>query len=81
MPKEDFNVKHPKPSNGCTGWALEAVLLAADFTQHASKTVRGAFFAMLRDAWQMRPAMHVSAAQLGHACVRGLLAVATPCHS
>ena len=42
-----------------TGWALELVLTAADFTQHPSKTVRSHFFTVLRDAWQTRPAMQV----------------------
>ena len=51
---------------GLLGWALGAVLSAADFTLHASKTVRGALFALLRDAWQTRPAMHVSPAVLGN---------------
>ncbi len=38
---------------------MELVLTAADFTQHPSKTLRLHFFTVLRDAWQIRPAMHV----------------------
>ncbi len=43
------------------GWALELVLGAADFAAHPSRTARGHFFALLRDAWQTRPAMQVRA--------------------
>ena len=56
------NLKQVTSPTGA-GWALEAVLSAADYTQHPSRTVRGAFLALLRDAWQTRPAMHVRPSQ------------------
>ena len=45
------------------GWALDLVLGAADFASHPSRTVRGHFLTLLRDAWQTRPAMHVRTVQ------------------